>query len=131
MNSNCLHKAERLNRKLIINRLFTGGAKSFSVYPLRIVYIPVSSHCVSMAEAAILVSVSKKRFKRAVKRNRIKRQVREAYRKNKHNLLDALRGKDLQLAIAFMYLGNEFISSAEMEIKMNVLLTRLIEKIIC
>lgn len=46
------------------------------------------------AAASILISVPKKRFKRAVKRNLVKRQVREAYRKNKHLLLDALASRD-------------------------------------
>ena len=55
-----------------------------------------------MAAASILISVPKKRFKRAVKRNLVKRQVREAYRKNKHLLLDALASRNKRLIIAFI-----------------------------
>ena len=65
--------------------MFEGGvSKSFSIFPIRVVYMPVEQ---GEAPASILISVSKRRFKRAVKRNRVKRQIREAYRKNKSNRL--------------------------------------------
>ena len=66
--------------------MFEGGvSKSFSIFPIRVVYMPVEQ---GEAPASILISVSKRRFKRAVKRNRVKRQIREAYRKNKYLLVD-------------------------------------------
>ena len=59
--------------------MFEGGvSKSFSIFPIRVVYMPVEQ---GEVPASILISVSKRRFKRAVKRNRVKRQIREAYRK--------------------------------------------------
>ncbi|KAA6313920.1 Ribonuclease P protein component [termite gut metagenome] len=122
---NTLSKTERLNRKRIIETLFAGGARTFSVFPLRIVYIPLDSWA---SPATILISVSKKRFKRAVKRNRVKRQIREAYRKNKHDLFCMLEEKELKLAIAFIYLNDKLAPSVEMEQCMKLLLTRLIKK---
>ena len=84
-----LRKAERLNSKILVGKMFEGGvSKSFSIFPIRVVYMPVEK---GEASASILISVSKRRFKRAVKRNRVKRQIREAYRKNKHLLLDQLQ----------------------------------------
>lgn len=72
--------------------MFEGGAsKSFSIFPIRVVYMPVEQ---GEAPASILISVSKRRFKRAVKRNRVKRQIREAYRKNKSLLVDELQRRD-------------------------------------
>ena len=69
--------------------MFEGGvSKSFSIFPIRVVYMPVEQ---GEAPASILISVSKRRFKRAVKRNRVKRQIREAYRKNKYLLVDELQ----------------------------------------
>lgn len=62
-------------------------------------------------QASLLVSVSKRRFKRAVKRNRVKRQIREAYRLNKQPLLEVLAEKDLRLALAFIYLSDELVDS--------------------
>lgn len=81
------------------------------------------------APASILISVSKRRFKRAVKRNRVKRQIREAYRKNKQPLLDLLQEKEKNLAIAFIYLSDELISSAVIEEKMKIALARICEKL--
>lgn len=106
--------------------MFAGGnSKSFSIYPLRVVYMPLENR---EASAAILISVSKKRFKRAVKRNRVKRQIREAYRKNKTPLLSLLAGKGEQLAIAFIYLTDQLLPSVEMEEKMQIALARIMEK---
>lgn len=123
---NTLCKSERLYKKKTIDKLFVGGARSFSVFPLRVVYLPVDEIDV---DAAILISVSKRRFKRAVKRNYVKRQIREAYRKNKHSLLQAARDNDTKLAIAFIYLSDRFVPSEEIEYKMKVILTRISEHV--
>ena len=74
-----LPKLERLNSRILIEKLFTGGSKSLPAFPLRIVYMPVEGE--HLPAVSLLISVPKKRFKRAVKRNRVKRQIREAYRK--------------------------------------------------
>ena len=124
--ANTLCKAERLNSKILIEKMFAGGSKSFSIFPLRVVYMPVENQDV---QASILLSVSKKRFKRE-KRNRVKRQLREAYRMHKHQLLQILTDKQQQLAIAFIYLSDELTSSAEIEEKMKILLARISEKLV-
>ena len=116
-----LSKAERLNSKIMIEKLFAGGNKSFPAYPLRVVYMFVDP-AEHQTAASILISVPKKRFKRAVKRNRVKRQVREAYRKNKHLLLDSLAVHEKKLVMAFIWLDNEIHSSDEIEQKMKKLL---------
>jgi ribonuclease P protein component len=129
MGKSSLHKTERLNRKAIIEKLFAGGAKSFSIFPLRVVFMPIDNNEKRLVTTAILISVSKKRFKRAVKRNRVKRQIREAYRKNKHTLLHILEEKNVTLAIAYIYLDDKLVPSTEIEEKITVSLTRIIEKI--
>ena len=123
-----LGKKERLNSKTLIERLFLGGSKSFPAFPLRVVYMPVEPS-EQDAAASILISVPKKRFKRAVKRNLVKRQVREAYRKNKHLLLDALASRDKKLVIAFIWLDNNIHSSAEVEEKVKKLLYHIAERV--
>ena len=123
-----LGKKERLNSKTLIERLFSGGSKSFPAFPLRVVYMPVEPS-EQDAAASILISVPKKRFKRAVKRNLVKRQVREAYRKNKHLLLDALASRDKKLVIAFIWLDNNIHSSAEVEEKVKKLLYHIAERV--
>lgn len=121
-----MRKPERLNKKKIIEKMFAGGSRSFSIFPLRVVWLPVEELDV---QVSILISVSKRRFKRAVKRNRIKRQIREAYRLNKQILLAPLTEKNRRLAIAFIYLADELMNSALVEEKIKAALTRIVEKI--
>ena len=78
----------------------------------------------------VLVSVPKKHFKRAVKRNRVKRQVREAYRKHKSFVtLRVNEQTDKQLLIAFIWLSNELIDSVTIEQRVSNLLQRIGERI--
>lgn len=106
--------------------MFSGGARSFSVFPLRVVYLPAEE---LDEPVAILVSVSKRRFKRAVKRNRVKRQIREAYRHNKHPLLQLLHDNDRRLAVAFIYLSDRLAPSAQIEERMKTALARIAENV--
>lgn len=123
--ANTLHKVERLDKKKIIEKMFAGGSRSFSVFPLRVVYLPVEE---LEADASILISVSKRRFKRAVKCNRVKRQIREAYRVNKHELLNILVERKCRLAIAFIYLSDQLVESSIIEDRMRIALVRITEK---
>ena len=123
-----LQKEERLNSKIIIEKLFSGGSKSLPEFPLRIVYMTVEEE--SLPTVSLLISVPKKRFKRAVKRNRVKRQIREAYRKNKFILKDALEKENKKAAIAIIWLGNELYDSSEIETKVAKLLQLTAEKFV-
>ena len=111
---NTLAKEERLSRTKSIDKLFSSG-ESFIAYPLRIVFSIEDEADVDKQIASILVSVSKKKFKRAVKRNRVKRLVRESFRLNKGEYQDLLRLKGKRLSIAFLYLKNELPVYAEIE----------------
>lgn len=124
------HKNERLCSKKLIERLFAGGNKSFPAFPLRVVYMCLPSEETDPG-ASILISVPKKRFKHAVKRNQVKRQVREAYRRNKHILLDALKTKETptRMIMAFIWLDNHIHTSEEVEYKVKKLLTHISENI--
>ena len=101
-----LSKEERLSWKRYIDLLFEKG-QSFVAFPLRVVYLPMEEEM--PARASFLVSVPKKKFKRAVKRNLIKRQVREAYR------VEPLEAKNKGMLIAFLYLDKEIHPYAVME----------------
>ena len=129
---NTLRKSERLDKKKVIEKMFAGGSRSFSVFPLRQWHIPGARNVpVEELEApvSILVSVSKRRFKRAVKRNRVKRQIREAYRMNKHGLLAVLTEKKCRLAVAFIYLSDQLVDSSVIEDRMKTALARIAEKV--
>lgn len=123
-------KSERLCSKKLIERLFAGGNKSFPTFPLRVVYMLVSEEEIN-SDASILISVPKKRFKHAVKRNQVKRQVREAYRRNKYILLNALKAQEtpVKVVMGFIWLDNKIHSSEEVEHKVKKLLTHISENI--
>ena len=125
-----LNKDERLCSKKLIERLFAGGNKSFPTFPLRVVYMPLSPE-ENTADASILNSVPKKRFKHAVKRNHVKRQIREAYRVNKHILLDALQTKETptKMILAFIWLDNKIHSTEEVGYKVKKLLVHIAENV--
>ncbi|NCB09115.1 MAG: ribonuclease P protein component, partial [Bacteroidia bacterium] len=77
------------------------------------------------AQAAF--AVSKKSFKRAVRRNYIKRLMREAYRLNKPALYQHLEGKH-QLAIFFIYIGKDIPDYKLIETAMIKAIKKLIQK---
>jgi len=79
--------------------------------------------------SSVLVSVPKKRFKRAVKRNRLKRLMREAYRLNKQLLTEKLVEKQLQIHIAFNYVSDDEMDYVSIEKKMKLALQKLADKI--
>lgn len=115
-----LKKAERLCSKKSIDALFTGtDSKSLSAYPIRIVYRHTEE-----AGIRILVSVSKKRFRHAVDRNRAKRQIREAYRLNKHRLDDIAQASS-GMDIAFIWLTDRHQPSQLVTAKMVSLLDKI------
>lgn len=125
-----LKKTERLSSKKLIERLFAGGNSSFPAFPLRVVYMPLQAD-EGLSDVSILISVPKKRFKHAVKRNHVKRQVREAYRLNKHILTEAIQTQETpcRMVIAFIWLDNKLHSTAEVELKVKKLLHHIAENL--
>lgn len=125
-----LSKEERICSKLQIERLFNGGCShSMVAFPIRAVYLLEETNG-KQAPVSILASVPKRCFKRAVKRNRVKRQVREAYRLNKHSLIKTVQAHEgKSLMIAFIYLDNQLHPSQMIESKVKNLLVRIGEKI--
>ena len=99
-------KQEKLKSRKVVEDLFVRG-KSQSIFPIRIFYkfLPVQADEKTIMQAG--VSVSKKNFKRAVDRNRIKRLMREAYRLQKNKLSEEILLKQKGLHIFFVYTGNE------------------------
>lgn len=107
-------KEEKLCRTKSIDRLFSSG-ESFIAYPLRVVFYIEEEIDEKNKNATVLISISKKKFKRAVKRNRVKRLFRESYRLNKQELQEVLQEKNKRIEIAFLYLKNELPTYTEME----------------
>ena len=94
-------KKDKLKSKKTIENLFREG-KSISVYPLRLVYLQTDFEDNVMTKTG--VSVSKRNFKNAVDRNRIKRLIREVFRLNKHQYFNNI---STQYAFMILYIGND------------------------
>ncbi len=77
----------------------------------------------------MLVSVSKKRFHHAVKRNRVKRLVRESWRKNKTELMKLCRSNNKTLDVALVYSATVILKYEEIERKMKKVVERLREQL--
>lgn len=110
-------KSERLKSKKKIEELFKNGS-SFHLYPFLVRFLPQKESTVN----EVLISVPVKYQKLAVKRNLIKRRMREAYRLNKHILSETNSGGFL---LAFIYLSNDILAFKEIEKKLTLVLNRL------
>jgi ribonuclease P protein component len=124
---NSFSKKEHLCGDKRIGRLFENGT-AFIAYPLRISYFTEKNNS-EQPLAKVLVSVPKKRLKKAVARNRIKRLIRESYRTNKHSLWECLSQNGLIADIAFQYIANELLDFASIEKKMRKSLEKIIFEI--
>ncbi|KAA5827466.1 ribonuclease P protein component [Algibacter amylolyticus] len=114
---------EKLKSKKLIDQLFTEG-KSVSAYPLRLVYLGTTFKEDIIAKTG--VSVSKRNFKTAVDRNRIKRLLREAYRLNKSIFFNNLT---TQHAFMILYIGKDKPTLDFVETKMKILFEKFSSKI--
>lgn len=92
-------KCERITSRKAIEDLFAKG-RSKTIHPIRMVHRK-TVRTIGEAEAMLLISVPKRHFKRAVKRNRIKRQIREAYRHSKRVLCNTgiAKGQKIEMAM--------------------------------
>jgi ribonuclease P protein component len=123
-----LPKKERLYGKRIISKLFGANSRSMSVFPLRAVYSTYAAQ-ENTAQTRIMISAPKKNLKLAVDRNRVKRQIREAYRRNKHCLTNENNAcKQQVLMIAFIWMDKKPWPSHEVEKKVRNLIQRIAEK---
>lgn len=117
-----LGKKEKLKSRKQIETLFADG-KSFAVFPIRVTY----SFAPARGEpgAQIGVTVSKRHFKRAVDRNRIKRLLREGYRLQKTEWVEVVQQNNLQAFLFFMYTDKTIASFDVIKAAMNGCLKKL------
>lgn len=130
--NNTFIKAERLCSQAAIDWLFDGKGQSFSVFPLRVIFksVPIESEGETFPDAPLprlLISVPKKRIHHAVERNRIKRLLREAYRKQKSPLIAFATQQQLAITLAFIYVAEEEATSVELEECVSTALSRMVK----
>ena len=118
------NQKEKLKSKKCIDQLFTEG-QSISAFPLRLVYLSTRFEDDVIAKTG--VSVSKRNFKTAVDRNRIKRLMREAYRLNKGAFFNNLTTPH---AFMILYIGKDKPKFEQVETRMKVLFEKFSTKVL-
>ncbi len=126
MQRNTFPLKEHLKSKKVIEQVYANGV-SVTSYPLRAIFIE-QPQTEQEPTAAILINVSKKRFRHAVDRNLVKRRIREAYRTSKHTLIDTLQSQEKKIAVAIIYIDNRHNSTAFIKRKMAKLLESILTK---
>jgi len=115
-------KEERLSSKKLIEELFEKGSSSY-LHPFRLIFIGKLSP--EQRFPQLLISVPKRNFKKAVDRNRIRRQIREAYRINKNTLFSEIGPEFAPSHMAILYTAKEKITFKKLEEKLILILKRL------
>lgn len=115
-------KEERLCNIKLIEKLFSDGS-SFLVYPFRIIWL--SEDLSSSSPVQVLISVPKRKFKRAVDRNLIKRRIREVYRLHKsEDIYPFLNEHSDKILLGINYIGNEIADYVFLEKKFKAAMVR-------
>jgi ribonuclease P protein component len=121
-------KKERIVSNKLMETLFEkGDSQAVTAFPLKAVYLPIDKPQ-GGTPAQVLISVPKKRFKHAVDRNRVKRQVREAFRHHKEIIYERI-ATDKQLLVAFIWLSDRHYVSSEIEQRIVRLLKKIAQQL--
>jgi len=109
-----LNKHERLKSRKLIDELFAKGS-AIDAYPIKLVFKEINAEQSPHSPILFGVTVSKKKFKRAVDRNLIKRRLRESFRINKTELYEQMIKKDKRLAMMAIYIAKEILDYQTIE----------------
>ena len=119
-------KSERIQSKIVLEKVYNEGS-TIKKFPYRLKYMEMDFE--NQAQVQIVISVPKRLVKKAVNRNRIRRQIKEAYRLNKSSLLSFCDKKSNGLALFLIYTGKENQSFEYLEDKLKVVLKELESKL--
>ena len=120
---NTYTKSDKLKSQKVIEQLFEDG-QYISAFPLRLIYLEANSESTKKLKTA--VSVSKRNFKTAVDRNKIKRLLRESYRLQRSTYFNNIT---TQYAFMILYIGKEIPTYSDVDKNMKVLFEKFLVKI--
>lgn len=133
-----LGKEEKLRHKTLVDGVFSKG-KTLYEYPLRLSYRILDGEKLAgsfrrevpagIGRMQMMITVPKKKMKRAVDRVRMRRLIREAYRLNRHVVSHALPSDAATLSLAFVYLNSEKADYQAIERKMKRLLGEMARRL--
>lgn len=119
-------KAEKLSHKVTIDSIFQKKGTSIFKPPILFVYLKTDLR--TPFPCQVLFSVGKRKFKSAVKRNAIKRQIREAYRLNKHRLYAVIQAED-KYAIGILYLNDTQVTYEVIDKQLNLAIDEFVKRL--
>ncbi|MFN4081443.1 MAG: ribonuclease P protein component [Saprospiraceae bacterium] len=123
-------REERLKSRKLIARLFERAGRAYLAYPIRVAWSP-SEPTPNAFPAQAAFSVSKRAFRKATQRNRIKRLMREAWRIHKHTLYERLAGQPCSAALMLIYVAKEELSWNEIEAGVKKLIQKFPVETLC
>lgn len=116
-------KSERLCSRKAIGHLFEDGREVF-LYPFRLLWNYAEND--SRSRARVAIAVPRKKIRKAVHRNRVKRLIREAYRRNKHIIYENHRFYGRNIDMVIIYVSGSIHNYDHINLRLAELLKRLV-----
>lgn len=125
-NTHSFHKLEKLSHKATIDAIFQKKGKSIFKPPILLAYFKTDLQ--TPYPCQLLVSVGKRKFKSAVERNQIKRQITDIYRVQKRRLYEVIP-KDTKYAVGILYLDKKKPSHALLQQNITLAIDEFIKRV--